>query len=293
MPFTLSHIVAVLPLRRWLPPSALAVGAMVPDLPYYVPLPFSSNTTHNWLDGLLVNLPAGVAVLVVFHLLLRTPLTALAPEGLRARLPDRAPSGRGIAVVAALLAGVATHLVWDGFTQVGGFAVVHWPAMRVSVVGAHRVFNVVMYASSLGGLVVLAGWFALWYRRAAVRPGRWPGVTGRLRGWVLAAGVGAAGVGAAVLGSSDRAAVSLYDLVRCVILGGMGGCGAVMVCYTVAWHVWTAPRSRPGTLRSGHAGMREAGVRDEGGIRGDSGWDHRHRRGETPVSDGEPDPGGR
>ncbi|WP_440105201.1 DUF4184 family protein [Streptosporangium sp. H16] len=244
MPFTLSHTVAILPLRRWLPPSALAIGAMVPDLPYYLPLPFSSRTTHGWLGALLVDLPVGVAVLVAFNLLLRAPLTALAPDGLRARLPDPAPSGRGIAVVAALLAGVATHLVWDGFTQVGGFAVVHWPAMRVSVVGAHRVFNVVMYVSSLGGLVVLACWFALWYRRAAVTPGRRPGVTGRSRGWVLAAGAGAATVGAVVLGSSDRAAVSLYDLVRCVILGGMIGGGVVLAGYVVAWHVWSAARSR-------------------------------------------------
>ncbi|MET8051006.1 DUF4184 family protein [Streptosporangium sp. NPDC005286] len=244
MPFTLSHTVAILPLRRRLPPSALAVGAMVPDLPYYLPLPFSSNTTHGWPGGLLVALPVGVAVLVVFHLLLRAPLTALAPQGLRDRLPDRAPSGIGIAVPAALLTGIATHLVWDGFTQVGGFAVVHWPAMRVSVVGAHRVFNVVMYVSSLGGLLVLAGWFALWYRRAAVRPGRWPGVTGRVRGWVLAVGVGAAVLGAAVLGSGDRAAVSLYDLVRCVILGGIGGFGAVMAGYTAAWHVWSVVRSK-------------------------------------------------
>lgn len=239
MPFTLSHTVAVLPLRRWLPPSALAVGAMVPDLPYYLPLPFSSNTTHGWQGALLVALPAGAVVLVVFQLLLRAPLTALAPAGVRDRLPDRAPLGNGIEVPAGLLAGVATHLVWDGFTQVGGFAVVHWPAMRVSVVGAHRVFNVVMYVSSLGGLLVLAAWFALWYRHAAVRPGRRPGVTGRVRGWVLVAGVGAAGAGAVMLGTGDRAAVSLYDLVRCVILGGIGGFGAVTVGYTVAWHVWS------------------------------------------------------
>jgi hypothetical protein len=105
-------------------------------------------------------------------------------------------------------------------------------------------------------------------------------VTGLLRGWVLAVGVGAAGVGAVMLGSSDRAAVSLYDLVRCVILGGIGGCGAVLFCYTVAWHVWPAMRSRPdalqpvhietsepGALRPVHAETSEAGVRDRGGAR--------------------------
>ncbi|GAA4186667.1 DUF4184 family protein [Streptosporangium oxazolinicum] len=251
MPFTLSHTAAILPLRHRLPPSALAVGAMVPDLLYYLPLPFSSKTTHGWLGAVLVDLPVGVAVLVVFHLLLRAPLTALAPDGLRARLPVRAPSGRGVAVVAALLTGVATHLVWDGFTQVGGFAVVHWPVMRVSVVGAHRVFNVVMYVSSLGGLVVLAGWFVLWYLRAAVRPEPRPGVTGRSRGWVLAAGTVAAIAGAVILGSGDRAAVSLYDLVRCVILGGTVGFGAVLLCYAVTWHVWPASRSRTGALPPG------------------------------------------
>ncbi|MFF3439492.1 DUF4184 family protein [Streptosporangium sp. NPDC002721] len=255
MPFTLSHTVAILPLGRWLPPSALAVGAMVPDLPYYLPLPFSSRITHGWLGALLVDLPLGVAVLVVFHLVLRAPLTALAPDGLRARLPDRARPVRGVAAVAALLAGVATHLVWDGFTQVGGFAVAHWPAMRVSVVGAHRVFNVAMYVSSLGGLVVLACWFALWYRRAAVRPERRPGVTGRWRGLVLAAGACAAAAGAAVLGTSDRAAVSLYDLVRCVILGGITGAGAVLFCHVVAWHVWSVTRSRREVVSRGGGGV--------------------------------------
>ncbi|MEE2045837.1 DUF4184 family protein, partial [Nocardiopsis tropica] len=38
MPFTLSHVAAVLPLARTrLPPAALVVGSVVPDLPYYLP----------------------------------------------------------------------------------------------------------------------------------------------------------------------------------------------------------------------------------------------------------------
>ncbi|MDQ7908342.1 DUF4184 family protein [Phytohabitans sp. ZYX-F-186] len=40
MPFTGSHPAAVLPLVRWgLPPAALVIGSMVPDLPYYLPTP--------------------------------------------------------------------------------------------------------------------------------------------------------------------------------------------------------------------------------------------------------------
>ncbi|MEU7858380.1 DUF4184 family protein [Nonomuraea sp. NPDC049141] len=103
------------------------------------------------------------------------PLTALAPAGLRVRLPEPARPAP-VAVVAALLAGMATHLLWDAFTQVGGFAVAHWQALRQPVIGAHRVFNMLMYVSSAGGLVILAGWLVLWYRRAPVQPGRGPGV---------------------------------------------------------------------------------------------------------------------
>ncbi|WP_424531976.1 DUF4184 family protein [Sphaerisporangium viridialbum] len=111
MPLTLSHAAAVLPLRRRLPLAALVVGAMVPDLPYYAPLPVSAGTTHGWQGAVLVDLPAGAALLVLFELVLRTPLTALAPEGLRARLPGPAPSApSGPAPYAVLGSGGAPSL---------------------------------------------------------------------------------------------------------------------------------------------------------------------------------------
>ncbi|MFC4111860.1 DUF4184 family protein [Nonomuraea zeae] len=239
MPFTLSHVAAILPVRRWLPPSALAVGAMVPDLPYYLPLPFSSASTHAWWGPPLLGVPAGVVLLALLHWVLRAPLAALAPEGLRARLPDAARPApvAVVAVVAALLAGMATHLVWDGFTQVGGFAVAHWQVLRLPVIGPHRVFNVLMYASSAGGLVALAGWLALWYRRTPVRPGRLPGLAGRVRGAVLAAVAGAGIAGAAAGAMTDRAAVSDYDLVRSMILGGADGAALLLAGYVLIWHV--------------------------------------------------------
>ncbi|MFG1947243.1 DUF4184 family protein [Nonomuraea sp. NPDC048826] len=242
MPFTLSHVVAILPVRRWLPPSALAVGAVVPDAPYYLPLPFSSASTHAWWGPFVLGLPAGIVLLAVFRWGLRAPLAALAPAGLRARLPDPARP-RPVAVVAALLTGMATHLAWDAFTQVGGFAVAHWQVLREPVVGAHRVFNVLMYVSSAGGLVVLGVWFALWYRRAPVRPVRpvhqaRPYPANRARGIVVAATVLAAAVGAAVGATSERAAVSDYDLVRSTILGGADGVALVLACHVLAWHGW-------------------------------------------------------
>lgn len=51
MPFTISHAVAVLPLtsarwRRWLVPSALVIGAMIPDWPYFFPSFADAGSTH-------------------------------------------------------------------------------------------------------------------------------------------------------------------------------------------------------------------------------------------------------
>ncbi|MGW4644631.1 DUF4184 family protein [Sphaerisporangium sp. NPDC004334] len=245
MPFTLSHVVAVVPLRRWLPSAGLVVGAVVPDLAYYLPLPYSSGVAHDWRVGWLVDVPAGLVVLAVFHLVLRAPLTALAPGGVRARLPDRGVGGRGPATVAALVAGMATHLAWDAFTHVDGVVVTHWPVMRLPVLGVHRVFNVVMYVSSLAGLAVLVAWFARWYRRVPPRPGRFSGVGRRPRRLVVAGGGAAAGVGAAVLGTGDGAAASIYDQVRAVLLGATAGFAAVLVAYAAMWHLrrlWTARR---------------------------------------------------
>lgn len=280
MPFTLSHVVAILPARRWLPPSALAVGAVVPDVPYYLPLPFSSASTHAWWGAPLLGLPAGVLLLVLFHQVLRAPLTGLAPAGLRARLPE-AVRPAPVAVVAGLLAGMATHLLWDAFTQVGGPAVMHWEALRQPVAGAHRVFNVLMYVSSAGGLLILAGWLVRWYRRTPARPvpppdlaghshgevppdfaGRGavsPGLAGRVRGLVLAAATLATAAGAAMGLASDRAAVSDYDLVRSTILGGADGAAAALACYVLAWHAWTAFSRRPSRWRGEQEGRRRTG----------------------------------
>lgn len=259
MPFTLSHVVAILPVRRWLPPSALAVGAMVPDAPYYLPLPFSSASTHAWWGALLLGLPAGVLLLVLFHQVLRAPLAELAPAGLRARLPGVARPAP-VAVVAGLVAGMATHLLWDAFTQVGGPAVMHWELLRQPVVGAHRVFNVLMYVSSAGGLLILAGWLAHWYRQTPVRPAAPPRVATRVRGVVLAA-AGLATVAGAVMGlTSDRAAVSDYDLVRSTILGGADGAAVALGVYVLAWHAWTVFNHRRSPRWRGEpAGRRRTG----------------------------------
>jgi hypothetical protein len=81
MPFTASHVAAVLPLVRTpLLPSALVVGSMVPDLPYFLPLPLTSYVTHSPVGVVSVDALMGLAV-VIWHRSSR--LAAPAAPGLR------------------------------------------------------------------------------------------------------------------------------------------------------------------------------------------------------------------
>jgi hypothetical protein len=252
VPFTLSHPAAVLPLLRSpLLPSALVAGSVAPDLPSYLPLPVHPAQTHALPTAAGTDLVLGVALLVVFHLLLRAPLVALAPEGLRRRLPDHIRLRRSAipVVVASVALGAATHLAWDACTQVDGAAVQAIPLLWTTVVGPHRLFNVVGYASSAGGLVTLGWWTHRWYRRTPPTQTSPPGLAGFARRCVLTGMAIAATLGASLAATRPQAQVSGYDLVRALLLGAGSVAALAVGCYAVAWQAlrraarrW--PRSR-------------------------------------------------
>ena len=87
MPFTLSHPAAAVPFaKRGLALSALVVGSMAPDFPYFFPLPISSYFSHSILGIGLVNVPLGLILLWLFHRILKYPLLLLLPLSHQKRL---------------------------------------------------------------------------------------------------------------------------------------------------------------------------------------------------------------
>ncbi|MYY07763.1 DUF4184 family protein [Streptomyces sp. SID4919] len=177
VPFTLSHLAAVIPVARGpLVPSALAAGAMSPDLLYFVLLrPGGREATHSAWGIVAIDLPLALLALAVFRLLLLEPLVSLAPAAVRTRVaplcgPPRLSWRGALAVVVSVLLGALTHVVWDAFTHAGGWGVELVPALTTGVAEGIPAFKIAQWTSSaLGGLAVLI-WSGRWLLRAPAGP---------------------------------------------------------------------------------------------------------------------------
>lgn len=186
MPFTLSHAVVALPfIRTPLVPAAIAVGAMTPDLPLFVDLgPITYARTHSF-PWLALTVLLALALLIVWRCVLRPAARELAPRWLAARLPgdwdgpsrealpatfarrgrDRASWLGAVLLLVGLAIGVVTHIVWDLFTHEGRAGVAALPGLNDQW-GPLLGYKWLQYGSSAVGLVILAVWAALWFRRA-------------------------------------------------------------------------------------------------------------------------------
>jgi hypothetical protein len=172
VPFTLSHPAVVLPLLRYgLPASALVIGTMTPDVPYYLPFPELGSLTHTFL-GLPIDVLFGLAMFAGWHAIVASALIDLAPPFVRQRLGTYRPLSlrqhlgtlSGFAgTVAALAIGTLTHIVWDWFTHSGTVVTdnVAWLNVRNGI-PRHEWAQ---YLSSVLGLAVIVWWSVKWWRR--------------------------------------------------------------------------------------------------------------------------------
>ena len=183
MPFTLAHPAAVLPLRnrvpRILPWSALVIGSMTPDFHYFL-LGLSRDNSHS-LPGLFrFCLPVGMVAWLLFHTLMKRPLTLLLPDSESSRLwhcarsSTRISIGSILAAGLAILVGASTHVIWDAFTHGDGWGVARLPELSGSIVILNgynlTVFRVLQHGSTLVGLMLLARAYLPWRGDTAADP---------------------------------------------------------------------------------------------------------------------------
>jgi hypothetical protein len=242
MPFTASHAAAVLPfLRSPLPASALVIGSMAPDLQYFVPLDLTRSASHSWPGVLTIDLPIGIATLVLWLLLLREPVLDYSPGWLRERMPPRVRARSRLVyaalVVAALELGILTHLILD-FPTHRGWLSDHVEWMQGSV-GPFTVIRILHFSASVIGAVIIAVWARGWVRRTPRTPR--PALVGhreRIAVWValgaVLSSVCLALVGGAVATGRDLMDGSLWFYAFCT---AAGVAVAALAMVSVAWWV--------------------------------------------------------
>jgi hypothetical protein len=227
----------VLPLVRTpLPASALVVGSVTPDLPYYLPVD-PGLTTHTALAVVTTDLALGAVAWGVWHAVLAAPALAAAPAGLRARLGDvpiglraRLSSASAAALTAiALVVGSATHVLWDEFTHARRWGAQHVRALA-EVYGPLHGWAWAQQISGIVGAAVLLAWFVRWWRRMPARgdapePAAW---------WVWAVVVGA---GLVVGGVAALAAPGLGSAAFQGATWGGGAALAAALVLAAGWHL--------------------------------------------------------
>lgn len=256
MPFTLAHPAAAVPCRRVLGRagvlSALIVGSVIPDLPYFLPLGVVRAYSHS-LAGLFVFcLPLGLLAYLVWHGVLRPPVTFLLPTALRERVPQLAegtwcPAAPWWAVLVSLLVGAATHVLWDAWTHDDGFVVQDWPALLTVLwnIGGYRVtiYKLLQHGGTCVGLGCLTYWSWQWMRTAPLQAptAHWqPPDATRRPAWLLS--LLAPGVGGVIAGLLQiKQATGIWALQRFVVQTAVIALmllGALLLSFGALWRLW-------------------------------------------------------
>jgi hypothetical protein len=180
MPFTVSHIAAVLPGYRPLARAhvftAAVIGSMVPDFGLLLPNTLVRWQTHSLSALFSFCLPVGLFAYWLTLLLIKPALREVAPDRAYLRLQLRHASVaitnpmHWLHAALALLLGAGTHLLWDDFTHEDARGVRMFPVLSgyEPEMAGHslQLYRWLQYGSSIFGLLVVAAALILWWRNA-------------------------------------------------------------------------------------------------------------------------------
>ena len=179
MPFTLSHIAAVLPVRKPLARrrmfAAAVVGSMVPDFGLFDPHHLSRVQTHSLMALLHFCLPMGLLVYWLLLLLVRPAMMAVMPDQPYVRLHqfDERVSlldwRQWLLASMGILLGAFTHIVWDGFTHENAAGVRMFPILDElgPDIAGHsvQIYTWLQFISSALGLIIVSVALLHWWLR--------------------------------------------------------------------------------------------------------------------------------
>ena len=181
MPFTVSHIAAVLPGYRALSRahvfSAAVIGSMVPDFGFLLlPGSLARWQTHSAAALLTFCLPVGLCSYWLLQLFIKPTLLEILPDRAYLRLRMAHPSQQlwsatvWLYAAIAIVLGALTHLIWDGFTHENAHGVLMFPLLDEygPELEGHptRFYNWLQYGSSVVGLILVAIALVRWWQHS-------------------------------------------------------------------------------------------------------------------------------
>ena len=170
MPFTFSHPAIVLPLKKiageTLSLTGLIIGSLTPDFEYFIRMSVRSIYSHTVFGLFWFDLPFGLLLTFIYHLVVRDPLISQLPEILNRKLSTFKYfdwlayfKQNWVIVLVSILIGVASHIFWDDFTHPSGYFVGRFGFLQHKIAfGNVRIpaFTILQHLSSIvGGVIVV------------------------------------------------------------------------------------------------------------------------------------------
>ena len=162
MPLTISHPVAIVPLwylsKKRLDLPALTVGAMIPDISYFLYLRPVGNIGHSMWGVLVQGIPASLVLLLLYSNVMLGSLRSLSPSTFGKLLPATYSLGglnKLLIVLFSITLGAMTHILWDSFTHKGAYFVELWPILETRAFGL-PVYKFLQYGSGVFGLLTIS-----------------------------------------------------------------------------------------------------------------------------------------
>ncbi|MCG7407243.1 DUF4184 family protein [Paenibacillus sp. ACRRX] len=219
MPFTLAHPAVVVPLykrKHMFCFTALVLGSMAPDFEYFIYFAPHGLIGHSWSGFLYFNLPLVFLCSYVYHGIVKRMLIPHLPEPISTWYRTHAVQTWGIhslhsfiIFVYSALLGMATHVAWDAFTHVQGYAVTRIPLLAASIeIGYWHIpfYKLAQHGSTLiGGICVIVWAYRLRDKGQNLAP--IVSVSVKLKFWLLIAIVALVILG---LSSYLRGGISVY-----------------------------------------------------------------------------------
>lgn len=126
------------------------------------------------MGSFVLTLPLALLALWIFHGIVKLPTAKLLPEAIQRRLQDNlgafrfGGAARFLLIIASILLGIATHLLWDSFTHSTTWPYRHWAVLRQSfalpIAGQMPLYKLLQHGSTIVGMGILSVWLLHWYR---------------------------------------------------------------------------------------------------------------------------------